>query len=138
MEWYVRNLIKELGGLDDRHEWVVVTSPANWDLLNVPSRCWTKIAYVGEDNTPLSFLARKPDRPPGPRVLVRRALASLRSPRMRRWYGNLNDLIRQQNLDLWFCPLMYALPLEVEVPVVNTIPDLQHEHFPELDRKSVV
>jgi glycosyltransferase involved in cell wall biosynthesis len=131
MEWYVRNLIKELGALDDRHEWVVVTSPANWHVFEVPRRRWTKIAYIGDDNSPFSYLVQIPNRPPPGRVRVRRALAWLRSPWMPRWYGSLNDLIRRQGLDLWFCPLMYALPHETEVPVVNTIPDLQHEHFPE-------
>jgi glycosyltransferase involved in cell wall biosynthesis len=132
MEWYVRNLIKELGALDDRHEWVVVTSPVNWHLFEVPGRRWTKIAYFGDENTPLSYVVRVPNRPPGRRARARRVLAWLRAPRKRRWYGSLNDLIREERLDLWFCPLMYALPLEVEIPVVNTIPDLQHEHFPEL------
>jgi glycosyltransferase involved in cell wall biosynthesis len=131
MEWYVRNLIKELGALDDRHEWVVVTSPVNWHVFEVPRRKWTKIAYIGDDNTPASYLVQIPHCPPARRIRLRRALASLRSPWMPRWYGSLNDLIRQQALDLWFCPLMYTLPLGVEIPVVNTIPDLQHEYFPE-------
>ena len=131
MEWYVRNLVKELANLDDRHEWIVVTSPANRHLFEVPRRRWTKIAYVGEDSTPFSYQVRYPQHPPGRRHHLRRALSWLRPPVMRRWYGGLNDLIREQRLDLWFCPLMYALPLEVEIPVVNTIPDLQHEHFPE-------
>jgi len=131
MEWYVRNLIKELGVLDDRHEWVVVTSPANWHLFEVPRRRWRKIAYIGEENSPFSYIVQPRYRPPARRVRVRRALAWLRSPRMRRWYGGLNELIRRQHVDLWFCPFMYTLPLETEVPVVNTIPDLQHEHFPD-------
>jgi glycosyltransferase involved in cell wall biosynthesis len=131
MEWYVRNLIKELGALDGRHEWVVVTSPANWHLFEVPRRRWTKVAYIGDENSPLSYVVQTRNRPPTPRVRVRRALAWLRSPRMRRWYGGLNEHIRRQRVDLWFCPFMYTLPLETEVPVVNTIPDLQHEHFPD-------
>jgi glycosyltransferase involved in cell wall biosynthesis len=129
MEWYVRNLIKELGALDDRHEWTVVTSPANWHLFEVPRRRWTKIAYFGEEHTPWSYIVRVPPRRPLRRVRVRRALAWLRAPWKRRWYGGLNDLIRHEGLDLWFCPLMYTLPLDVEIPTVNTIPDLQHEHF---------
>ena len=110
---------------------MLVTSTENWHLFEVPARRWTKIAYVGDDNTPFSYVVRMPSGPPARRVRVRRALARLRSPRMRRAYGRLNDLIEEQRLDLWFCPLMYALPLDVEVPVVNTIPDLQHEHFAE-------
>jgi glycosyltransferase involved in cell wall biosynthesis len=129
MEWYVRNLIRELGALDDRHEWVVVTSTENWHLFERPRRGWTKIAYVGDDHSPLSYVVRLPTVMPGLGTRLRRLLARLRSPRMRRAYGSLNDLIRQQRLDLWFCPFMYALPLDAEIPVINTIPDLQHEHF---------
>jgi len=131
MEWYVRNLIRELGTLDDCHEWVVVTSPENWRLFDVPPRRWTKIAYIGDDANPASYLARTRHPAPTPRRRLRHALASLRTPGMRRWYGGLNDLVRRERLDLWFCPLMYALPHDVDVPVVNTIPDLQHEHFPD-------
>ena len=131
MEWYARNLIRELGALDDRHEWVVVTSPANWHLFDVPQRRWTKLAYIGDDSNPDSYMVQPGHPPPAPRIHVRHALASLRTPRMRRWYGGLNDLIRWQRIDLWFCPFMYALPHDTDVPVVNTIPDLQHEHFPD-------
>lgn len=130
MEWYLRNLIRELAALDDRHEWVVVTSPASWHLFDVPRRRWRKVAYIGEDCAPSSYVARPRLRPSTRRVRVRRALAWLRSPRMRRWYGDLNELIRRQRIDLWFCPFMYALPVDADVPIVNTIPDLQHEHFP--------
>jgi glycosyltransferase involved in cell wall biosynthesis len=131
MEWYVRNVIRELAALDDRHEWVVVTSPENWRVFEVPRRRWTKIAYIGDDANPASYLARPRRVGPTPRLRLRHALARLRTPGMRRWYGGLNDLVRRERLDLWFCPFLYALPHDVGVPVVNTIPDLQHEHFPE-------
>lgn len=131
MEWYVRNLIKELGAIDDRHEWTVVTSPANWHLFEVPRRRWKKVAYIGEELSPFSYVVMTPPRRPTRRARVRRTLTWLRAPGMRRWYGGLNELLRRQNVDLWFCPLMYALPIETAVPVVNTIPDLQHEHFPD-------
>ena len=131
MEWYVRNVIRELAALDDRHEWVVVTSPENWRVFDVPPPRWTKIAYIGDDADPAWYLARTRRVSPTPWLRLRHALARLRTPGMRRWYGGLNDLVRRERLDLWFCPFMYALPHDVDVPVVNTIPDLQHEHFPD-------
>jgi glycosyltransferase involved in cell wall biosynthesis len=131
MEWYVRNLLRELGALDQRHEWTVVTSPANWHLFELPARRWRKIAYAGEDHEPFSYVVRMPAAPPTLRDRARRLLRWLRRPAMRRAYGRLNDLIGRERLDLWFCPLMYALPIDVDIPVVNTIPDLQHEHFAE-------
>lgn len=35
------------------------------------------------------------------------------------------------DLDLWFCPLLVLEPVEPGLPSVVTIPDLQHEEFPE-------
>ncbi len=131
MEWYVRNLIRELGAIDDRHTWTIVTSPANWHLFEIPGRRWKKIVYVGDEHSPTSYMVTTPPRPPTPRARVHRALAWLRRPGLRRWYGGLNALLERRLVDLWFCPFMYALPLDTAVPVVNTIPDLQHEHFPD-------
>ncbi|MCP3959534.1 MAG: glycosyltransferase [bacterium] len=37
-----------------------------------------------------------------------------------------------EGLDLWFCPLLVLEPAEPGLPAVATIPDLQHETYPEL------
>jgi glycosyltransferase involved in cell wall biosynthesis len=130
MEWYVRNLLKELQVLDQRHHYVIVTSPQNWHIFDCHSPRWKKIAYGGTENAPDSFAALS-GVPPDQRDWRRRLYDWLSNPRLRRWKHGLNDLIRHERLDLWFCPLIYMLPLDTEVPVVHTIPDLQHEYFPE-------
>jgi len=126
MEWYVRNLLHELEHLDRRHHYVLVTSPENEHLFSPRSWRWKKITYAGHESTPESF-AVLPEPTPAPRGLH----DWWRPRRRRRWSHGLNDLIRHERFDLWFCPLMYMLPLEVDIPVVVTIPDLQHEHFRE-------
>jgi glycosyltransferase involved in cell wall biosynthesis len=130
MEWYVRNLLHELEQLDRRHHYVLVTSPDNEHLFAPRSGRWKKIVYGGRENSPESF-ALLPDPEPKTHPGPRRFADWLRDPRRRRWPHGLNDLIRRERLDLWFCPLMYMLPVDVDIPVVATIPDLQHEHFPE-------
>ncbi|MGG3838353.1 glycosyltransferase [Paenibacillus thiaminolyticus] len=39
--------------------------------------------------------------------------------------------IRDLNLELWFCPLLVLEPKFVHIPSIVTIPDLQHEFYPE-------
>jgi glycosyltransferase involved in cell wall biosynthesis len=41
-----------------------------------------------------------------------------------------NELL-QSSYDLYFCPLLVLDPLHVPIPSAITIPDLQHEYFPE-------
>lgn len=130
MEWYVRNLVAALGRLDQQHDYVLVTSPDNWATFALPSPRWTKIAYAGPENTPQAF-AVLPGRAADAGDWSRHLYDRLRHPRRRCWRRGLNDLIARERLDLWFCPLIYLLPLDSEIPVVVTIPDLQHEHFPE-------
>lgn len=130
MEWYVRNLLRELQTLDHRHDYVVVTSPENWHLFELRSPRWKKVAYEGHDNSPIAFVVL-PEGGGEKRDWLRRFYRWLRNPRRRQWKQSLNELIRHERLDLWFCPLVYTLPLDSDVPVVHTIPDLQHEHFPE-------
>jgi glycosyltransferase involved in cell wall biosynthesis len=55
------------------------------------------------------------------------------------------DVVRQiwnsvhaHSLDLWFCPLLVMEPQEMPIPVVVTIPDVQHEVFPEFFPPSVL
>lgn len=130
MEWYVRNLLQELEHLDRRHHYVLVTSPDNEHLFVPRSRRWKKITYAGHECAPESF-AVLPEPQPEPSPAPRRFQDWWRPRRRHHWSRGLNDLIRHERFDLWFCPLMYMLPLDVDIPVVVTIPDLQHEHFRE-------
>jgi glycosyltransferase involved in cell wall biosynthesis len=130
MESYVRNLLGELEHLDRRHHYVLVTSPDNEHLFAPRSRRWKKVTYVGHESAPESF-AVLPEPMPDPRPTPRRFRDWWRPRRRRSWSQGLSDLIRHERLDLWFCPLMYMLPVDVAIPVVATIPDLQHEHFRE-------
>lgn len=132
MEWYVRNLIAELGALDGDHEYVLVTSPHNDRTFPLPSARWRRIVYAGQESSPHAYVV-SPDapRPPGGwRGRLGRARRRLRLGGVPWWSGSLADLLRAQALDLWFCPFMYMVPVDADVPVVVTIPDLQHESLP--------
>ena len=49
-------------------------------------------------------------------------------------YRYIEDL----ELDIWFCPLLVLEPQFVNVPTVVTIPDIQHEFFPEFFSKEII
>jgi glycosyltransferase involved in cell wall biosynthesis len=133
MEWYVRNLISQLGAIDQKNEYVLVTAPNNHRTFSLPSARWKKVAYAGQENSPTVYRVVQGSVAPGPRRLprLRRLYRRLRTLSARPWTGGLSDLIRRQDIQLWFCPLIYALPLDAPVPIVTTIPDLQHEYYPD-------
>lgn len=113
MEWYVRALIQQLGVLDKKNSYLVITSPMNdQSFASLPSS-WERLVYRGEETNPISFRRTPPPH------------HSHRPP-------HLDQMLRQEGVDLLFCPLMYALPSVSDIPTVVTIPDLQHEALPEL------
>jgi glycosyltransferase involved in cell wall biosynthesis len=46
--------------------------------------------------------------------------------------------IKELSIDLWFCPLLNLEPKFLDIPSVVTIPDLQHEFFPEFFSKEII
>lgn len=52
--------------------------------------------------------------------------------------AQLHRWIRGLNLNVWFCPLLVLEPLDVGIPSVVTIPDLQHEVYPEFFDPSIL
>lgn len=42
-----------------------------------------------------------------------------------------HQYIRSLQLDLWFCPLLVLQPIDVPIPSVINIPDIQHEFYPQ-------
>src|SRR5262245_31035466 len=98
MEWYIRNLIRELIDLDRQHRWVLVTSPDNEHLFEPRSRRWKRVTYRGQDNTPESFAVRPH---PDPAAAPPRLRGWWSGRGRRSWAPGLNELIRHERLDLW-------------------------------------
>jgi glycosyltransferase involved in cell wall biosynthesis len=137
MEWYVRNLIDQLGMIDPDNKYVLVTAPNNANTFRRPSKNWKKVVYFGYENAPMNYrvsLVALQQRSKAYKV-ARWIYHRLRLMNANIWRGKLNDLIEHENIDIWFCPLIYALPLDTSVPVVITIPDLQQEYYPDFFNK---
>jgi len=79
------------------------------------------VVSAGQENSPTVYRVVQGSVAPGPRRLprLRRLYRRLRSLNARPWTGGLSDLIRRQGIQLWFCPLIYALPLDAPVPIVT-------------------
>jgi glycosyltransferase involved in cell wall biosynthesis len=133
MEWYVRNLVAQLGTIDHDNEYVLVTAPNNQGTFQLASPRWKKLVYAGHETSPTMFRVDQGVPAPSGRrpQWLRRAYHVLKRLGARASTAALNDLIRREGIDLWFCPLIYALPLDATVPTVTTIPDLQHEYYPD-------
>lgn len=41
------------------------------------------------------------------------------------------QIIEKHKIDFWFCPLLDLFPKSLEIPSAVTIPDMQHEHYPQ-------
>jgi glycosyltransferase involved in cell wall biosynthesis len=54
-----------------------------------------------------------------------------RNERLHRW-------IRDLNLNVWFCPLLVLEPFDVTIPSAVTMPDIQHEYYPEFFDPSIL
>ena len=139
-ECYVRNIIRSLADIDNTNKYVLVTGPMNYKTFERPGPNWKVYLHEGSENTPLAYFYSDPNSLPtfdnnyleNVRRLYGRVRGLVRSRTTSIWQGDLPRLVDEEQLDIWFCPLIYALPLDIDIPVVNTVPDLQHEHYPEL------
>lgn len=113
MEWYVRALIDELAMIDDKNNYLLITSHLNDHTFEVDSPRWEKLAYFGDETNPVSY-------------------RRLPSPHPDHSPPHLDQMLRSARVDLLFSPLMYGLPVMNDIPTVVTIPDLQHKGLPEL------
>lgn len=113
MEWYVRALIDELAQIDDKNDYLLITSHLNDETFAPPSERWSKLRYDGGETDPASY-------------------RRLPAPHAGHSPPHLDQMLRGQGVDLLFCPLLYALPDIPDIPTVVTIPDLQHRGLPDL------
>jgi len=50
----------------------------------------------------------------------------------------LSQIIEENKIDFWFCPLLDLFPRCLKIPSAVTIPDMQHEHYSEFFKKEVL
>jgi len=115
MEFYIRNLLEHLFRIDSDNQYYLITAPYNDSSLEFSVSNCTKIQIHDEtrkfQNTHLLF-----------KKLFRKGV---------NFHSNLENIIDQYHFDLWFCPFLSLEPRPIKIPSLVTIPDIQHEYYPE-------
>ena len=115
MELYVRNLLMKLSTTDLDNEYYLISAPYNHSSLQFPNENFKKILFQSEITLPVKI-----------RYLIGRVLGKKSGSDI-----PLKKIIGKYHLDLWFCPLLSLEPRPVKIPSLITIPDIQHEYYPE-------
>jgi glycosyltransferase involved in cell wall biosynthesis len=115
MEVYVRNLLMKLSTIDADNEYYLITAPYNDASLQFPQGNFKKIEFHDEITLveKILFLIGKLFRKKSGSAIV------------------LEKIISKYHFDLWFCPFFNLEPRPVKIPSLITIPDIQHEYYPE-------
>lgn len=115
MEVYVRNLLDHLLAIDPANEYFLITAPYNDTSINFPNINCKKILLHNELTSSQKI-----------RCLINKILGKAKSSDI-----SLEKIIDQYHFDLWFCPFLSLDPRPLKIPSLVTIPDIQHEYFPE-------
>ena len=115
MEIYVRNLLMKLSTIDRDNEYYLITAPYNNASLHFPNENFNKIFFQSEITLSVKI-----------RYLIERFFGKKSGSDI-----PLEKIIRKYHFDLWFCPFLNLEPRPVKIPSLITIPDIQHEYYPE-------
>jgi glycosyltransferase involved in cell wall biosynthesis len=115
MEIYVRNLLMKLSTIDRDNEYYLITAPYSNPSLHFPNENFKKIFFKSEITLSIKI-----------RYLIERLLGKKSGSDI-----PLEKIIRKYHFDLWFCPFLNLEPRPVKIPSLITIPDIQHEYYPE-------
>ncbi|WFN36777.1 glycosyltransferase family 4 protein [Methanomicrobium antiquum] len=115
MEVYLRNLLEQLFLIDNVNQYYLITAPYNDSTLNYSAPNCKKL-----------------------RIHEGRGLIDLTSGLLSKFIPShtyvddpMTRIIKDNKIDLWFCPFLSLDPRPLNIPSIVTIPDLQHEYFPD-------
>lgn len=115
MEIYLRNLLEHLFRIDPDSHYYLITAPYNDTSLefSVPNCTKIPIHIEARKFQNIHLLFKK---------LFRKGVNS---------HTTLEDIINKYQFDIWFCPFLSLEPRPLSIPGIVTIPDIQHEFYPE-------
>ena len=115
MEIYVRNLLAKLSTIDRDNEYYLITTSYNDASVPVPCVNFKKIVFSDEQTVPQK---------------IKNCVCTL-SGKSSGPDSTLQKIIDRYHLDIWFCPFSSLEPRPLKIPSLVTIPDIQHEYYPE-------
>lgn len=111
MEVYLRNLLEHLFRIDPDNHYYLITAPYNDTSLEFSVPNCTKIPFHAETRKFRNIS-----------LIFRKGVHS---------HSRLEDIINRYQFDIWFCPFLSLEPRPISIPGIVTIPDIQHEFYPE-------
>jgi glycosyltransferase involved in cell wall biosynthesis len=129
-ESYMRDLLDAIMRIDGGNEYVLVTAEYNHETLALPYEN-SRRRMLFERGAPSGLALRLKNR-------LKRSLpvSGLLKKTARGIKADaLRHIIREETLDLWFCPFGNLEPSDPSIPSVITVLDLQHEYCPEFFEK---
>ena len=115
MEVYLRNLLEHLFRIDTINHYFLITASYNDKSLNFSAPNCTKIPFHDE-------FIKKINTSSFSNTLFKKKISS---------YRTLEVIINEYQFDIWFCPFLSLEPRPLIIPGIVTIPDIQHEYYPE-------
>ena len=109
-EFYVRNLLQAMFQQESDHSYFLITAPWNHHEMDFGVGPYRKICI--DTGPPLGLFRR------------------LRA-RFRKSHWDLYRCAMELGVDVWFCPMMDLAPRNIDIPSVVTVPDIQHEYYPQ-------
>lgn len=140
MEVYVRNLLSHLFMIDKKNTYCLFTAEWNNDSFDYPTdQCEKFLIPMGIGSPKASNKASKPSPASAALYRVLRMISSVTwvvAPSMTmklkaRMTSGFKEFAQSLSLDLLFCPLVTLEPKGLNIPTVITIPDIQHEYYPD-------
>lgn len=127
METYVLNLLDNLAEIDTTNQYYLLTGSWNHDALKVKNSNFKKVLVEKDISyyTPRESKTFK-------KSLIRNGATRYLYRIWRRYKDNkLAPILKEISPDVWFCPLVSLDPRYLTIPSVITIPDIQHEYYPQ-------
>ena len=110
LEPFARNLLKAMFEQNSDHSYTLITAPWNHEEIDYGPGPYRKIRI--ETGPPLKVLRR------------------LRA-RLTNSHWDLYRCAMELGVDVWFCPIMELDPINIDIPSVVLVPDIQQEFYPQ-------
>lgn len=127
METYVRNLLKHMALVDSKNKYFLFTTTYNNDTFDFPNSNFKKILIDSEISQYQPRKINKFEK----KLLKNRLFSKF----YKKWQGYIINksarFFSEQKLDIWFCPHTSLNPRFSKIPTLVTIPDIQHEYYPQ-------
>lgn len=88
----------------------------------IKNNLWQRVCLTFKENSSISFFIKK---------IIKKFFQTIIKSSDELIYKNVETVIESYQINLWFCPMHQVSPLNLKIPVILWIPDIQHVQYPE-------